>query len=129
MEDGQSQKLSLTRLSPLSASNKTPSVKAVRIDMMRRRTTGQASQHSSPEKVGRSLRRRVTQPFSQQAEQQAVGPALYQFRYSIYNGLTWETLRGYLTSKFPSSNYPGLQFNEVRVRMASFLWLNPETCC
>jgi hypothetical protein len=79
---------------------------------MRRRGTSESGDD-------RSLRRRITQPFSSQNEEEEAGPQLHQGRYGVYNGLTWDKLKGFLESKFPESKYPGLKFNQTRVCLPS----------
>ena len=63
------------------------------------------------------LRRRVTEPFSQQSQKKTPKYELHQDKYGVYNGMTWEKLRGYLEKRFPKSEYPGLKFEEERVRL------------
>ncbi|OAG42926.1 hypothetical protein AYO21_02877 [Fonsecaea monophora] len=76
---------------------------------MRRRPTGDSSNH------GRSLGRRLTESFSVQAKKKDPEYKVYRERYGVYNGMTWEKLKGYLERRFPQSEYPGLKFNEERV--------------
>ena len=59
-----------------------------------------------------SIRRRLTIPFQRQAkEEQEASPERHQQRYSVYNGLMWDTLKDFLLSKWPEET-----FNECRVR-------------
>jgi hypothetical protein len=83
--------------------------------MLRRRVTAEPSRDGD----GSSLRRRITLPFSKQAEEEEEAPELYQGRYGVYNGLTWDKLKGFLESKFPESKFSGLIFNESRVCLHS----------
>ncbi len=76
---------------------------------MSRRGTG-LNDHSQP------LRSRRTDSFASQTEEKKQPPKLFQGKYGVYNGMTWEKLKAFLQKKFPASKYPGLEFNETRVR-------------
>ena len=57
-------------------------------------------------------RRRTTDSFKTQASQAKDNePAVYQGKYGVYNGLEWDTLRGFLENKFPR-----YRFEKVQVR-------------
>ena len=74
---------------------------------MRRRQTD-----ASTSTTASSIRRRLTAPFQRQAEEeQEASPKRHQQRYSVYNGLMWNTLKDFLLSKWPEET-----FNECRVR-------------
>ncbi|KAK5046833.1 hypothetical protein LTR84_007187 [Exophiala bonariae] len=60
-------------------------------------------------------RSRRTDSFALQNEQKSQPPKLHKGKYNVYNGMTWEKLKGFLRGKFPASKYPGLQFKEERV--------------
>ncbi|OAL33565.1 hypothetical protein AYO20_07251 [Fonsecaea nubica] len=76
---------------------------------MRRRPTGDSVN------PGRSLGRRLTESFSVQGKKKDPKYKLYREGYGVYNGMTWEKLKGYLEQRFPQSDFPGLEFNEERV--------------
>ncbi|OAP62703.1 hypothetical protein AYL99_01930 [Fonsecaea erecta] len=76
---------------------------------MSRRPTGDSSH-------GLSLGRRLIQPFSQQGSREEPKYRLYPESYGVYNGMTWEKLKGFLERRFPQSAYPGLEFHEDRTR-------------
>ena len=79
----------------------------IKMPAVRRRRTD-----ASTDTVASSIRRRFTKPFQRQAEEeQEARPERHQQRYSVYNALTWDTLKGFLLSKWPEET-----FNECRVR-------------
>jgi len=82
---------------------------------MRRSLTDESAYGGRPG----SIRRRITLPFQKQSQEEAARE-VHQGRYSVYNGLTWEKLKGFLESKFPQ-----YIFNESRVG-DHFVFETPE---
>ena len=73
----------------------------IKMPAVRRRQTD-----ASTNTVASFIRRRFAKPFQRQAEEeQEARPERHQQRYSVYNGLTWDTLKYFLLSKWPEETF------------------------
>jgi hypothetical protein len=76
---------------------------------LRRRLTGSST--TSTESANSSRRARAKSFFQQAVEdEEPAKPQRYQQKYSVYNGMTWNVLEGFLRSKWKDEI-----FNEIRV--------------